>query len=166
MIGDLKLDETLIDRLCRSTVEGLEMTGVCPDAIGATRIQQNSRDLSVLVSLIGERNGTLTLNISSTCAAYLASRLLDEERYELDDEGLDGVCEIGNMIAGRMKELLRGTEYAFDAISCPALIMGANYNVYHYQGLCSATVEFEVDELPRTRMRDRVFSVSVAMMRS
>lgn len=166
MLGDLKIDETLVGALCRATREGLEMTGIVPDPIGAARHQNHAREVSVLVSLIGKQNGTVTINVSRTCAAYLAGRLLDEETYELDDERLDGLGEIGNMIAGRLKEILIDTVYAFEDISCPALILGANYNVYHYQGLLAASVEFEVDELPRICMGDRLFSVSIAMMRS
>ena len=162
----LKLDEIMLDRTIRATLEGLEMAGVVPNAVGASRVGTMPREVSVIVSLIGSSNGSLMLKVSKKCAAFLASRLLDEESYEFTDDTLDGICEIGNIIAGSAKRLLLDTEYAFQSISCPALVMGHNYDVHHYQGMTVVAVEFELTELPRIHMNERTFSVSIALMKS
>jgi len=161
----LKLDEIMLDRTIRATIEGLEMTGVVPQAVGASCVGSPSREVAVLVSLIGACNGSLTLQVSRKCAAFLASRLLDEQSFEFTDDTLDGICEIGNMIAGSAKRLLSETEYSFQTISCPALVLGRNYDVHHYQGMSVVAVDFEISELPRIHMSERTFSVSIALMK-
>ncbi|MFT7521070.1 MAG: hypothetical protein ACI9MC_003221 [Kiritimatiellia bacterium] len=63
-----------------------------------------------------------------------------------------------------MKENLRESSFGIDQISLPALIMGANYNLYHARGISTASVTFEIEEMPMYRMRDKFFSVSVSLM--
>lgn len=164
-MNGLKINETLLTAIIEGTADGLSMSGIKPEPIGASRFFGASRGISVIVSLIGESNGSLTLNISSRAAAFLAGRLLDEDQTELTDDSLDGICEIGNMIGGSIKNLLQGSEFTFDALSCPALIIGANYDLYHYRGMLTASVEFEIEEIPMVSLTDRFFSVSVSLMR-
>lgn len=165
-MSSLKINETLLDGVIRGTTAGLEMTEISPEPVGASRFFSASRDVSIIVSLIGERNGTMTLNLSRTGAAFLAGRLLGEDQSELTDDALDGICEIGNMIAGNIKAVLHDTEFTFSAISCPALIMGANYNLYHYRGIITASVEFEIEEIPMVKIDDRFFSASISLMKN
>ena len=164
-MSGLKINEKLLDSLILATREGLEMTGIDPTPVGATRMMSMKRDISVLISLVGKNNGTLGINLSRAAAAFLAARLLDEESTEPTDDSLDGICELGNMIAGRIKEILSPSEFAFDDISCPALIIGANYDLYHYKGMTSASVEYEIGELPMILLHDRFFTTSISLVR-
>jgi CheY-specific phosphatase CheX len=170
-MATLKINPTLMDAIVQAGLEGLSMTGIVPEPVGASRFWTASRDVSVLVSLIGdELAGSLTLNITSLAASYLSQRLLGEVTSEfdslrLDDEMLDGICEIGNIIAGRAKDLLHTSEFSFRSISCPSLVMGGSYNLYHSRGMTTASVEFEIAEIPMTRMHDRFFSVSISTMK-
>ena len=42
--------------------------------------------------------------------------------------------------------------------------MGANYNLYHYRGVVTASAEFEIAELPMVALKDRFFSASICLM--
>ena len=162
---ELKIDPMLLRCVISGTIEGLAMTQAKPEPIGASRYLTSRREVSVLVSLYGDQNGTMTLNMGKGTATWLASRLLGEDVLDLDESCLDAVCELGNMVSGRFKEQLRGTGYQFTAISTPALVLGSNYQVRYHRGIVSAGVEFEIVDMPMVRMRDRYFGSSISMMR-
>ena len=168
MIGQiegLKIDQELAGSVIRATTEGLAMTGIEPDAVGASRFSIVPRDISVLVGLHGNRNGNLTLNMSKNTATFIAGRLLmDESMTELDEDAIDGVCEIGNMVAGRMKEILLESNFAFETISLPAIIFGSNYHLYNLKNIVTVSVAFEIPEVSVVNMKDKFFSTTLALM--
>lgn len=164
-MAGLTIDETLLQSVIRGTIEGLSMTGIEPDPVGASKFLSATREISVIVSLYGKRNGSMTLNLSRQTALFLASKLLGEDQAELTEDTFDGISELGNIIAGRYKDLLLGTDFEITGISLPALIMGANYDLYHARGITTASVEFEIREIPMVHMRDKFFTSSVSLMR-
>ncbi len=141
------------------------MTGIEPDAVGASRFINASRDLSVLVGLHGTNcNGNMTINLSKHTATFLGSKLLGDDIDDLDEDTIDAICEIGNMMAGRFKELLKGTKYEFEAISLPALVFGANYNLYHLKNLVTVAVNFEIKEVSIIHVEDKFFTASISLL--
>ena len=163
-LESLNLNLSLMDSVIKATLEGLAMTEIVPDAVGVSRFMSTPRELSVLVGLHGIRNGNMTMNLSEHTACFLASRFMGEEMTELDDDVIDAVCEIGNMVAGQLKELLLDTDYGFKTISLPALIFGANYNLYHLKNITTVSVTFEINEISIVRIRDKFFTTTIAMM--
>ncbi len=165
-VDKLKIDKVLTDCVIKGTLEGLEMTGLAPDAVGASRFSAANRELSVMVGLHGQSNGNMTLNFSEHTAKFLAAKLLEEnvKDLELDEDTIDAVCELGNMVAGRFKELLVGTEWEFDTISLPAMIFGANYNFYHLKNITTVSVTFEIAEVSVVHMADKFFTTTIALL--
>ncbi len=161
----LSVDQTLMRCVIEGTQIGLSMTGVCPPPIGASRFYSTPREISVLVGLVGEDNGTMTINISERGLLYLSGKLLMEEQTELTEDNFDAICEIGNMIAGSTKEALSGTEYNVENISVPSLVLGASYNVFYTRGITSCSVEFELEDIPVTFQEDRFFTACISLMR-
>ncbi len=146
--------------------EGMSMAGVEPVPVGASRMLTVSKKYSILVSLMGEVSGNLTINMSEHAACFFAGKMLCEEMTEVNEEVLDGICEIGNLIAGSIKGLLEGSEYQISSISVPALIVGANYSLYHYRGFTTASVEFEVNEIDVAHLQDRFMTVALSLMKA
>lgn len=161
----LKIEPTLLNAVIDGTLEGVSMTGIEPVPVGASRMLTVSRPLSVLVSLVGPVSGGLTVNISEHAAKFLAGQMLCEEQTEVNEETLDAICEVGNMVAGSIKTALCDTEFEFTDISCPSLIVGANYSLYHYRGFNTASVEFEISEISMAHLHDKFFTVAVSLMR-
>lgn len=160
----LQIDDTLLDAIVGGTLEGLQMTAVQPAPVGASRFFTATRPISVIVGLVGRNNGTVTLNLSERGMTFLAGRLLCDDNVLVDESTFDAIGEIGNMIAGRVKEMLLGSAYEVEHISVPSLVLGANYNVYYTRGMNSVSVEFELTEIPVTQQKDRFFSVTVSML--
>ena len=165
-INRLKINPTLLNCVVEGTIGGLAMTGIQPDAVGVSRFTSASRELSVLVGLHGRRNGNMTLNLSERTTMFLAGQLLGQKYTEMNEEVIDAICEIGNMIAGKFHTLLNGTSWHFDSISLPALIFGANYNLYHLKNIITVAVTFEIQEVPVVHMKDKFFTSSIAVIGS
>ncbi len=163
-ITKLKINSALMECVIDGTLEGLSMTGLKPDAVGASRFQTSSKALSVIVGLHGQRNGNMTMNFSERTATFMASKLLGEEIRDFNEDAIDAVCEIGNMVAGRFKEILVGSDWQFDAISLPALVFGANYNLYHLKNITTVAITFEIHEVSVVHMNDKFFTTSIALL--
>ncbi len=106
----------------------------------------------------------MTLNLSENTACFLAGSLAGEEFTEMNEDTVDAICEIGNMVAGRFKDELMGSEFQFDAISLPALILGAKYDLYHLKNIITASVTFEIREISVVRIHDRFFSCTISLL--
>ena len=100
------------------------MTTVEPKPVGASKIPGNRHDLSILVGLMGEWTGSLTL----------------KDSVERTDIGISGM-------------------------TCPALMMGQSYEFDYAAGFTTISVDFEVEEMPVTKMASRLLSVSVSLMK-
>lgn len=161
----LEIDQQLLDATIEATSQGISMTGLEPRPVGASSFPRGPSDLMVLVSLYGDRNGMMTLNLARGTSCFLADRLLGEERDAFDEDTIDAVCEIGNIVAGRYKELLGGGEYRVTGISLPALILGANFNLHHYRGITTVAVDFEIPEISMVNVKDRFFTSAVSFLR-
>lgn len=161
----LQIDEALLQCVIQGTNEGLEMAETSPQAIGVSKFNSTNREISVIVGLHGEkRNGNMTINLSKRTATHLAGKLMGEEIHDLDEDAVDAICEIGNMIAGRFKDLLTSTKHEFKTISLPAIIFGANYTMYHTKNITSISVMFELSDISIVHMGDKFFNISIALL--
>ena len=162
----LDLNETMADALIRSTGAGLQMAGLSPRPVGLSTIPARSQEVSVVIGLVGKRNGTVTLNLSERAVLLLANRFVDANHEEVNGQVLDAVGEITNIVAGRLKGELSDPEFGVSNISCPSIIIGADYHVYQFRGFQTVSVEFELEELPIIYWRERLFSTTLSLSRA
>lgn len=80
-------------------------------------------DVTVILSLIGEVNGTVFFSMSNESARELASALMGEKFGALDKLAQSGIAELGNVITGRASTKLAESGYEAN-ISTPSLIIG------------------------------------------
>ena len=65
--------------------------------------------------------------------------------------------------AGRLKAELGEEEYGIGNISCPSIIVGPDYHLYHFRGFKTVSVEFELEEIPTVHVKDRLFSTTISL---
>lgn len=164
-LASLTITPSLLQALLAGTREGLEMTGIAPEPVGASSVAQSRRAISVMIGLVGDSNGTVTINMSERAMLFLAGKLLFEDQLEIDEDSVDAICELGNMIAGCVKEALRDSEHGVENISVPSLIFGAAYDVHYTRGIDTCTVEFCLSEMPNAFFDDRIFTVTISLLR-
>ncbi len=90
---------------------------------------------------------------------------LGEEFPEATDDTLDAAMELGNMVAGCMKERLYGSKFEVANISLPSVVIGAKYDFYYSRGIQTVSVEFELEELPALWTEDRFLSTTISLLR-
>jgi len=160
-----KVDGTLLSAVITGAQSGLSMAGVKPPPVGASCFFDARRPISVIVGVVGDNNGSVTVNLSEKAMLWLASKMLMEEQKEHTEESVDAIMEIGNLIAGGIKEELTGTVFESQGISVPSLIMGANYSVTCTRGMNTVSVTFELEEMPLANMADRFFTCTISLMK-
>ena len=161
----LQIDEQLVSVLTKCTKDGLMMAGLKPNPVGISKFFHSTGDVSAIVGFVGAISGSMYINTSQTTACFMAGRMLGEEIRTLDFQALDGLCEIANIFAGQAKAALSTTEYKFDRISVPSVIVGTNYSISHYRGMTSLSVEFELPEMPIKPGERGTFSVNISLMK-
>jgi len=161
----IQIDETLVNILIKATRDGLAMANVKPVPVGVSRYVTNSRYVSAVIGLVGHTSGAIMVSAGANVTQHLASNLLGETYTDLTPDVLDSICEIGNIIAGQTKALLSQTEWKLERISCPSVVVGSSYFISHYKGMHTAAVEFELTEMPLAVLDDRIFSVSISLMK-
>jgi CheY-specific phosphatase CheX len=161
----LEIDEQILTSILQGTHTGLQMTGLAPQAVGASKLPAAEGTVLVMVGLVGRDSGSVTLAVRDRAAMLMAGRLVGEEHTTLNEDVLDAMMEIGNMIAGSTKNHLQQRGFDISAISVPSLIVGGGHNVYYTRGLRTVCALFELDEIPITHNRDRIFATTVSLMR-
>ncbi|MDR1611841.1 MAG: chemotaxis protein CheX [Planctomycetota bacterium] len=161
----LQLDEQLVMVIVKSARDGLMMAGLKPNPVGISKFLQCRGDVSSIVGFVGPISGSMFINTSENTACFLAGRMLGETLETLDNQALDGLSEIANIIAGQTKAALSATEYKFDKISVPSVIVGNNYSISHYRGMTSVSVDFELPEMPIKPGDRATFSVNMSLMK-
>ena len=165
LLSLLQIDEQLIAIITKCTRDGLMMAGLKPIPVAVSKYFQSAGAVSAIIGFVGAISGSMYINTSEHTACFMAGRLVGEEMHVLDNQVLDGLCEIANIIAGQAKAALSSTEYKFDRISVPSVIVGDNYAISHYRGMTSLSVEFELPEMPIKPGDRAVFSVNMSLMK-
>lgn len=161
----LQLDEQLINVLVKCTKDGLMMAGLKPTPIGISKFLNSRGNVSSIIGFVGAYSGSMIINTSDATACFMAGRMLGETLATLDNQALDGLCEIANIIAGQAKAALSTSDFRFDRISVPSVIVGNSYSISHYRGMTSVSVEFELPEMPIKPGERGTFSVNISLMK-
>jgi len=161
----LNVDDTLLDAVMNGTIKGLEMTALKATPVGASRLARASHEMSVIIGLAGKNNGSVAINLSRRAMMMVAGGLLGEPQADLNEDNLDAMMEVGNMVAGSIKEALMKSDFAVAEISLPSLVFGRDFSILWARGITTASVEFELDDMPVLHMNDRFFSTSISLLR-
>ena len=164
-MGLINIDEQLVSVIVKSTHDGLAMAGLKPNAVGVSKFVFCRDPVSAIIGFVGQTSGSIILNTSEDCACFLAGKMLGDTLTKLDNQALDGLCEITNIIAGQTKAVLSKTDHRFERISTPSVIVGHSYTITHYRGMTTVSVEFELPEMPVKPGQVPSFIVNVALMR-
>lgn len=161
----IQVDEKIVNILVKATRDGLAMAKVKPVPVGVNRYVSSARDVSAVIGLVGQTSGAIMVNAGSATSRLLAGNLLGVQYDELNPEVLDSMSEIANIVAGQTKALLGQTDWKVERISCPSVVVGSSYFISHYKGMETAAVDFEIPEMPLAMLGDRIFSVSISLMK-
>jgi len=92
--------------------------------------EMRKSEFTVTVGLSGELRGLVGFHCSGDSACGLASKMLQCETHDLNEQALDAIGEICNMVAGNLKAKLPGVGDRC-SISTPTIISGSSYHMHN-----------------------------------
>jgi len=100
-------------------------------------------EFTVTIGLSGDLRGLVGFHCSASSACLLASKMLQSDVRDFNEQALDAIGEICNMVAGNLKAKLPVGDRC--AISTPTIISGTSYKVHavpesYHHAIC---LEFE-----------------------
>ena len=87
-------------------------------------------DISGVVGMTGEVEGTVCITFSRECILPVISQMLKEEQKEINEDVKDAVGELTNMISGDSRRRLAETGHHFLG-AIPSVISGQGHEVKH-----------------------------------
>ena len=127
--------------------------------------QSGTCPISGLIGVHGKVSGFLTVNMAERSAIKLVEGLLGEKSGTLTPQIVDGAGEITNIIVGGIKSMLTGSTWSFSHITVPSVIIGKGYQIAYAKGLDFVLRNFERTDPEAILLEDRLFHVSVSLLR-
>lgn len=125
--------EELINPFLLATIHVLKTMLHLEPVAGKPYIKKESStrgDISGIVGIIGDTEGSLCLTFSKNCILYIVSKLFGEEQQEINEEVKDAVGELTNMISGDARRRLEEVGYHFQG-AVPSVVSGPNHEIKH-----------------------------------
>ena len=122
-----------INPFLESTISVVSTMASVQPVAGAPFIKKEATvvgDVSAVVGITGEAEGSLCLTFTQECILYIVSKMFGEEKAEIDEEVKDAVGELTNMISGASRRALEGLGHHFQG-AIPSVISGHNHEVRH-----------------------------------
>jgi len=89
-----------------------------------------SGDVSAVVGLTGDKNGSISISFSKRCAIAVVKNMLGDDIADIIQDAKDAVGEITNMISGQARAGLSQIGLNLSA-STPTVIFGDNHSISH-----------------------------------
>ena len=124
---------------CFATMMGIK---VHPDAPALKRFPYPTHDISSVIGLSGNAQGSISLSFPHNDAHEFVKAMLGNPENIKEDEMIDGIGEIANIIAGNVKRHLSKFNLS---ISLPNVIIGKKHTLASQSGSPTIMVPFNCD---------------------
>lgn len=101
-------------------------------------------DVSAVIGITGDRNGTFAISFSKKCAIQLVKNILGDDIEDIINDVQDAVGEISNMISGHARLGLVDLGLHLQG-STPSVIMGDNHVISHMTSAPVIVVPFTTE---------------------
>lgn len=165
------LDNNIVDQeLVRAAIQSVEnamlMCQCQARCVSLSAIPiGTSGKLTGMIGLHGKVTGFATVNMSEQVALQTVSGLLQEEYSQLCGQIVDGAGELTNIIVGGIKSQLSRSQWAFQYLTTPSVIMGNGYQIAFGNGLDFMSATFEVEDKDSLMLEDRLLTVRLSLLR-
>lgn len=102
-------------------------------------------DVSAIVGMTGQSNGTFSLSFEEKCVLAIASSMFGETITKLDRDVTEVVGEIANMVSGQARRELEGLGLVLDG-AIPSVFGGTNHNILHFTDGPKIAIPFKIEE--------------------
>lgn len=159
------INPVLLDAIVASVHKAMDMCSVKIRCTGVSCVPAYSSGIVTgMIGVHGKVTGFSTVNLAERFAIRAVEGLLGETFGELSHQVVDGVGEIANIVVGGIKSALSGSNWQFNNITVPSVIVGKNFTIAYARGLEFITVSFEHEDQEAIRLEDRLMHVSLSML--
>jgi chemotaxis protein CheX len=129
----MEMKAEIINPFLEATVSVLKTMALVDPIPGKPFIKRGASttgDVSGVVGITGDTEGSLCITFSRGCILAVISQMLGEEQREINDEVKDAVGELTNMISGDSRRRLEEMGHHFLG-AIPSVISGKDHEVKH-----------------------------------
>ena len=108
------------------------------------KVSAAAGDVSAVVGLTGDRNGSISISFSKKCAVAVVKNMLGDDISDIIQDAKDAVGEITNMISGQARVGLVDMGLTLQG-STPAVIMGDNHTIAHMTSALAIAIPFSCE---------------------
>jgi chemotaxis protein CheX len=141
------MDVQLVNPFIDATIHVLSSLAFTEAHVGRPYLKKDTvaqGDVSGVVGLSGEVNGTISVTFSRTCILTIVSKMFGEEVPEINDEVKDAVGEILNIVSGNGRQKLQGLGKTLKG-GIPTVITGKNHVITHMTSKPIIAIPFNTD---------------------
>ena len=123
----------IINSFLEATVSVIKTMASVDLAPGKPFIKKGSistGDISGIVGMAGESEGSLSLSFSKECILYIVSSMFGEPITDITEEVKDAVGELTNMISGDARRRLETAGILYQG-AIPSVITGPGHEIRH-----------------------------------
>lgn len=165
-LASISVNADLLDAITSAVNKGLAMCNVTARCVGAACVPaSDSGNITGMIGVHGSVSGFVTVNMSERFAMKAVEGLLGDTYTELTSQVVDGAGELTNIIVGGIKSALARSDWAFNQITVPSVIVGQGYSIAYARGLEFLNVTFEHNDPEAVHLADRLMQVSVSLLR-
>lgn len=127
------MDVQIVNPFIDATLHVLSSLAFTQAHVGKPYVKKDTvaqGDVSGVVGLSGETNGTISVTFSKKCILTIVSKMFGEEISEINDEVKDAVGEILNIVSGNGRQKLQGMGKTLKG-GIPTVITGKNHTITH-----------------------------------
>ncbi len=143
----MNMKAEFINPFLDSTVSVLTTMASVKPVAGAPYIKKDScvvGDVSAIVGITGEAEGSLCLSFTEGCILHIVSQMFREQKTEIDEEVKDAVGELTNMISGASRRSLEEIGHHFQG-AIPSVVSGHKHEVRHVTKGPILSIPFSTD---------------------
>ena len=122
-----------INPILYATINVLRTMGKLTPKPGKPNVKKNKTalgDITGIIGLTGDSEGSISLTFSEACALTLAENMTGEKFDEINEKVADMVGELTNMVSGDARAQLEDLGFSFSA-ALPTIVQGKNHRVDH-----------------------------------
>jgi chemotaxis protein CheX len=141
------MDVELAKPFIKAAVSVISTMAFITPRAGKPFVKKNSvaqGDVTGLVGLTGEKNGSVSLSFSKACAVAIVKNMLGDDISDIMNDVKDAVGEITNMVSGQARAGLAEKGLVFQG-STPSVIMGDGHTISHMARTPIMAIPFETD---------------------
>lgn len=131
----------------KAAVDVLSTMAFVKPEVGKPYVKKNNiaaGDVSGMVGITGEKNGSVSLSFSRGCAVAIVKNMLGEEIDDIMQDVKDAVGELTNMISGQARAGLAERGLVFQG-STPTVVMGDGHTISHMAKSPIMAIPFTTD---------------------